>query len=52
MLEGWGVNVRGRGLITLRGHGDLVSRLIVGIKGVILWLIGVIVLLAKSPCFK
>ena len=33
----------------LEGHEDLVSRLMVGIIGVIIWLIGVIDLLTKSP---
>ena len=33
----------------LEGHGDLVSRLVMGIIGVIIWLIGVINLLTKSP---
>ena len=35
--------------ILLDGHGDLVSRLIIGIIGVIIWLIGLINLLTKSP---
>ena len=33
----------------LEGHGDLVSRLIMEIIGVIIWLIGVINRLTKSP---
>ena len=33
----------------LGGHGDLVSRLIMGIIGVTIWVIGVINLLTKSP---
>ena len=33
----------------LEGHGDLVSKLIMGITGFITWLIGVINLLTKSP---
>ena len=33
----------------LGGHEDLVSRLNMGIVGVIIWPIGVINLLAKSP---
>ena len=34
----------------LEGQGDLVSRLIMGIIGVtILWVIGIIILLTKSP---
>ena len=33
----------------LEGHGDLVSGLILGIIGVIIWLTGVINLLTKSP---
>ena len=33
----------------LEGHGDLVSRLNMGIIGVIIWPIGVINLLTKSP---
>ena len=33
----------------LRGQGDLVSGLIMGILGVTLWVIGVINLLTKSP---
>ena len=37
-----------RGLY-LEGHGDLVNRLIMGIAGVMIWLIGVINLLAKPP---
>ena len=32
------------------GQGDLVSRSIIGIVGVIIWLIGVINLLTKSSC--
>ena len=35
--------------VYFKGHGDLVSRLIVGIVGVIIWLIGVINLFTKSP---
>ena len=33
----------------LGGQGDLVSRLIMGINGVTIWVIGVINLLTKSP---
>ena len=33
----------------LEGQGDLVSRLIMGIIGVTIWVIGVIILLTKSP---
>ena len=33
----------------LEGQGDLVSRLIRGITGVTIWVIGVINLLTKSP---
>ena len=33
----------------LEGQGDLVSRLIMGISGVTIWVIGVINLLTKSP---
>ena len=33
----------------LEGHGDVVTRLIMGITGVILWFIGVISILTKSP---
>ena len=33
----------------LEGQGDLVSRLIMGIIGVTIWVIGVINLLTKSP---
>ena len=33
----------------LEGQGDLVSRLIMGIIGVTIWLIGVISILTKSP---
>ena len=33
----------------LEGQGDLVSRLILGIIGVTIWLIGVISILTKSP---
>ena len=33
----------------LEGQGDLVSRLIKGIIGVTIWVIGVINLLTKSP---
>ena len=32
----------------LEGHGDLVSRLLIGISGAIIWLIGVINLLSES----
>ena len=35
--------------VYLEGHGDLVSGLIIGIIGVIIWAIGVIKLLIKSP---
>ena len=34
----------------LEGHGDLVSRLIMGMIGLMIWLIGVINPLTKSPC--
>ena len=34
----------------LEGHGDLVSRVVIGVTGVIIWLMGVINLLSKSPC--
>ena len=37
-----------RGLY-LEGPGDFVNRLIMGIAGVMIWLIGVINLLAKPP---
>ena len=33
----------------LEGQGDLVTRLIIGIIGVTIWVIGVINLLTKSP---
>ena len=33
----------------LEGHGDLVHALIMGIIGVVIWLIGVINLLTRSP---
>ena len=33
----------------LEGHGDLVSRSITGVTGVVIWLIGVSNLRAKSP---
>ena len=33
----------------LEGQGDLVTRLIMGIIGVTIWVIGVINLLTKSP---
>ena len=33
----------------LEGHGDLVNALIMGILGVVIWLIRVINLLTKSP---
>ena len=33
----------------LEGHGDLVTGLIMGIIGFIIWLIGVISILTKSP---
>ena len=36
-------------ILHLEGHGDLVSRLVMGIIGVIIWLIGMINLLTKSP---
>ena len=35
--------------IYLKGHGDLVSTLIMEIGGVVIWLIGVVSLLLKSP---
>ena len=35
--------------VYLEGHGDLVSRLIMGIIGVIIWLIGFINLFTLSP---
>ena len=41
------VEVSGSGL--LGGSGDLVSRLIVGINGLTIWVKGVINLLTKSP---
>ena len=34
---------------TLGGQGDLVSRLIIGINGITIWVIGVMDLLTKSP---
>ena len=37
------------GWFRVSGHGGLVSRLIMGIVGVIMWLIGAINLLTKSP---
>ena len=33
----------------MEGQGELVSRLIVGLAGVTIWLIGVVNLLTKSP---
>ena len=33
----------------LEGHGDLITRIIMGIIGVTIWVIGVINLLSKSP---
>ena len=33
----------------LEGQGDVVIRLITGVSGVTLWVIGVVFLLAKSP---
>ena len=33
----------------LEGHGDLITRIIKGIIGVTIWVIGVINLLSKSP---
>ena len=35
--------------VYLEGQGDLVSRLIKGIIGVTIWLIGVISIFTKSP---
>ena len=35
--------------VYLEGQGDLVTRLIMGIIGVTIWVIGVINLLTKSP---
>ena len=35
--------------ILLGGSGDLVTRLIMGIIGLTIWVIGVITLLTKSP---
>ena len=35
--------------VYLQGQGDLVSRLIMGISGVTIWVIGVLNLLTKSP---
>ena len=35
--------------LNLGGQGDLVSRLIMGINGLTIWVIGVINLLTKSP---
>ena len=35
--------------VYLEGHGDLVSRLIMGISRVVIWIIGFINLLTKSP---
>ena len=37
------------GILYLGGHGDLVSRLIMGITGVMIWLMGVMNLTTKSP---
>ena len=37
-----------RGLYS-EGYGDLVSRLILGVIGLLIWLIGAINLLTKSP---
>ena len=34
----------------MEGRADLVTRLIVGIIGVTIWIIGAINLLTKSPC--
>ena len=41
--------VSGKIWALLGGSGDLVSRLIMGIIGVTIWVIGVINLLTKSP---
>ena len=47
---GQGGFVNGPGLCRyLEGHGDLLSRLIKGIISVIIWAIGVLKLLTKSP---
>ena len=43
--ESWVIGCR----VCLEGQGDLVSRLIMGIIGVTIWVIGVIDLLTKSP---
>ena len=37
----------GRYVAKMKGHGDLVNRLIMGIIGVFIWLLGVIHLLTK-----
>ena len=36
-------------ILTWGGQGDLTGRLMLGIVGVILWVIGIINLLTKSP---
>ena len=36
-------------MVYLEGQGDLVTRLILGIIGVTIWVIGIINLLTKSP---
>ena len=49
MLDGAARPECGCRLVYLEGHVDLVSRLIMGITGFIIWLKGVINLLTKSP---
>ena len=46
---GFLVGIRDQGLGYLAGRGDLISRLIMGITRVIMWVIGVINLLTKPP---
>ena len=49
-VEGLGIKDYGLGFRDyLEGQGDLVSRLRMGIIGVTIWVIGVIIPLAKSP---
>ena len=43
------LNLKSSPLPYLEGHGDLVTGLIMGITGVIIWLMGVISILTKSP---
>ena len=49
LLMGWATYETLNANPYLEGHGDLITRLTMGIIGVTMWVIGVINLLSKSP---